>query len=499
MTVRTRFAPSPTGSLHIGGVRTALYCYALSQKYNGQFIVRIEDTDQTRLVEGASAEIFEMLNAYGIEPDESARHGGAHGPYIQSQRLDLYHEHAKQLVEKGAAYYCFLTDEEYQEIQRTNKVDNVPFRSPHRDLGEEEIQRRLDAGESRVVRQKIPENREIEFEDGVQGKMKFDSDEVDEGVLLKSDGYPTYHLAMLVDDHLMEISHVFRAAEWIPSIPKHVLLYEAMGWEMPKMYHLTTILDPEGGKLSKRKGSVAAKEFLIDGYLPQALLNFLMLLGWSAPIERVHGEKERELFSLEEFVQLFELENLNRSNPTFDREKLIWFNQQYLATLEIDKLVPAVQTWLATFALQNETLAEDMELLEAINSDEYLKAKLELVRTRVKHLSELPKVLKSFYRRPDPQAVNWDIKQLKRVDIEKIELVVADLKILINSHDDFSGNWRHESWEQGVRDIADKHEIKHGDTFMILRMAITGGPFSPPLFESLQILGKEEVLARLRI
>ncbi len=497
MKVRTRFAPSPTGYLHIGGVRTALYCYALAKRHGGTFVLRVEDTDRTRYTEDAEEQIYIAMEAYGLIPDESDRHGGEYGPYTQSKRLEKYKAVAEKLVERDAAYYCFLTPEEAEEIREACRLENRAFRSPHRDLTTEEANQRKQAGENYVIRQKVHPGRQLNYEDGTQGKMSFATDDLDEGVLLKSDGFPTYHLAMLVDDYEMEITHVFRGFEWIPSIPKHILLYEAMDWEMPQMFHLSTILNSDGkGKLSKRKGAVSAMQFLEDGYLAEAVLNFLMILGWSSPEERKFGESEREIYSLEEFVNLFAVENLNKSNPVFNRDKLLWFNQQYISQLPPQDLEGVVKNWIQKYALEseNENLADKKEVLQLMLSDQELSAKLALVNTRAKTLVDLPALATLFYQQP--QNIDWEIKQLKNVQ-DKVKVILEDIKSAIAGLPDDSTEWQHEEWEQAMRDIGDKHEVKHGEVFMILRVAIVGAPFSPPLFECLQILGKPEVLDRL--
>lgn len=516
MTVRTRFAPSPTGSLHIGGVRTALYCLAMSRKHAGQFLVRLEDTDQKRLVPSSIDEIFYALEKYHLVADESLKHGGDFGPYVQSERLELYQKYAKELVERGGAYYCFLNPEEEDQLRASYRMDKASFRSPYRNATPEEVEAKLASGTKYVIRQKVPENEQIEFVDGVQGHMKFSSNEVDEGVLLKGDGFPTYHLAMLVDDHLMEISHVFRDATWIPSIPKHVLLYRTMGWEMPLMFHLSAILDPAGGKLSKRRGAVAAMEFLRLGYLPEAVLNFLMLLGWSSPLPHEFGESQREIFSMEEFIQLFDVKDLNKSNAVFDRTKLLWFNQKYINALSIDEFTTKFKDWAQTAietadlefkvdeegdenaavkAEQYEVNVARVNLMRSMLADSDLAAKLNLVQTREKILSEIPDSLAFFYSAP--QNVDWGIKQLEKVPADKIPAMKGEIAAFMESLGADATAWKHEDWEAGIRAIADKHEIKHGDAFMILRMAVVGSPFSPPLFESLQILGVDEILRRL--
>ncbi|MDQ7021188.1 MAG: glutamate--tRNA ligase [Candidatus Dojkabacteria bacterium] len=355
MSVRTRVAPSPTGYPHIGLIRTGLYCYALSKKNGGQFVLRLEDTDRSRFVEGATDEIYESFELYGLDIDESTKHGGDYGPYIQSERLDMYSEYAHLLVEKGAAYYCFLTPEETKNLQEQFRLENTRFRSPYRDMSLSESKQKVVSGESYVIRLKVPLDREITYEDGVQGKMKLNTNETSDVVLMKQDGFPTYHMAVAIDDHFMRISHVFRGFEWIPSIPVQILTYEALEWEMPKHYHLSVILNPDGkGKLSKRKGTTNAVKFIEDGYLPNAMLNFLMLLGWSSPLKVEHGEKEREIFSLEEFVELFDPNDLNKSNQRFDINKLNWFNKQYMNSTEIEEFKSIFITWLEKFRSDDE-------------------------------------------------------------------------------------------------------------------------------------------------
>ncbi len=474
--------------LHIGGVRTALYSYAMAKKHGGVFVLRIEDTDRDRFSQKAVDDVYKALAAYGIEPDESDRHGGAYGPYTQSERLQKYHACAEELIACGAAYKCFLTKEEAEELKQQNKAANLPFRSPHRSLSAEEIKERLENGSPYVVRFAVPDERKIDYLDGVQGKMQFDTSYLDDQVLLKSDGFPTYHLAMLVDDHEMEISHVFRAFEWIPSIPLHVLLYEALGWQMPAMFHLSTILDPEGGKLSKRKGATAAMEFLEQGYLPEAVLNFLMLLGWASPLPHAHGEAEREMYSLQEFVELFDPADLNKNNPVFNREKLLWFNRQYLATTADSLLAGKLVDWVSIHPGKSDLETE-------ILHDSQLGKKLSLVKQRASTLVEIVEMLRFFYHKPTN--VDWHIPQLARVSDDMRAEILTDIKSLMTGLGDNSAEWWHDAWESGMRAIADKHQLKHGDVFMLLRVAVVGTPISPPLFESLQLLGLEEVLHRI--
>ncbi len=485
MKVRTRFAPSPTGSLHIGGIRSALYPYALAKHFGGEFVLRIEDTDQKRKVENGEQYIMDALKAYGLEWDEF---------YRQSDRLGIYKEYAQKLVDAGAAYYSFETKEQLDEARKLAAENKqvFQFRSPDRELSKEDAKARADKGESYVIRLKTPEDEELQFEDAVQGKMRFNTRDIDDTVLLKSDGFPTYHLAVVVDDHLMEITHVLRGFGWIPSIPKHILIHRAFGWEMPVYGHLTDILNPDGkGKLSKRFGAVAALSFIEKGYLPAAVLNFLMLLGWSSPEARVHGEKERELFTLKEFVEIFDLKDLNKSNQRFDQVKLDWFNQKYLQNEDLDKLVEEFTTWLAKYS-QDETFNKEI----ADKGNDFLKQALELVHERSKLLSDLPAALKFFYAKP-PKADFAASEKLKKVNADQVRTVLEKFAAELEKQNGLD-TWGHEGWEQSVRGIAGELTIKAGDAFMVLRLALTGSEFSPPLYEAMVLLGKEEVLARVK-
>lgn len=485
MSVRTRLAPSPTGSIHIATMRNALYCFALARKNQGRFIVRIEDTDQNRFVEGATEEIFSMLKEYHMEPDESLMHGGDYGPYLQSERKDLYLEYAEKLLLADNAYYCFLEGEELETMQAEYRGKG--FRSPYRFSTKEEIETLMNAGKPYTIRLKVPENRTIEYEDGIQGKIKFDSNLVGDEVLIKSNGMASYHLAVVVDDYLMRISHVIRSIEWLPSTPKQILIYEFLGLQMPPYYHPPVILDPEGGKLSKRKGTVSAKEFLKEGYVAEALLNFIMLLGWAAPIKREHGEKEREIFSLAEFTELFDLNDINKSNPIFNRQKLVWFNKEYIKTMSIEDIQSKFVKWLDTYAA-------DHVIKEFAFADPSLDKKLALIKERAATLVEIADSLAFFYTAPTE--IDWNIKQLENVG-EKLHDVKSKVTDTMNSLSEDSTQWTHEEWETKMRAIGDEFGVKHGDVFMVLRLAIVGAPFSPPLFEALQILGKEEVMRRL--
>jgi glutamyl-tRNA synthetase len=475
--------------MHIGGLRTALYCYALAKKHNGKYILRIEDTDTKRFVPGAIEEILNVHKIYGIEPDEGLEYGGDYGPYIQTKRKEIYQEYANLLLQKGHAYYCFLEGEELKNLQDEFLKRGTGFRSPFRDTPIEDAKKRIENGEQYVIRMKVPNNEKIEYIDGVQGKIVFDTNMVSDQIILKSNGLPTYHLAVVIDDHLMEITHVFRGVEWLTSTPKQILLYRFFGWEMPPYYHLSTILDPATGKkLSKRSGTVSAIEFIIEGYIPNAVNNFLMLLGWSPPIERQHGEKEKEIFSLDEFINLFDPKDLNKSNPIFNRKKLLWFNKEYIKTMTVEDLSRMLIHWLKNYA-------KEKSLLKFIQEDKTLKNKIALVQERSFLLTDIIESLHFFY--VSPQKIDWGIKQLKKVPSDNIVNIIMDIKEFLNSLDEDSNKWEHKNWEKGIRSVGDKYAIRHGDAFMILRMCIVGKPVSPPLFESLQILGKKEVINRL--
>ena len=482
--VITRIAPSPTGSLHIGGIRTALFSYALARHSKGKFLLRIEDTDQNRFVEGAEKEIEEMLQIYGLNYDEK---------FKQTERKEIYQKYAKELIKKDKAYYCFATKEEIQEARdiAESAGEQFRFRSPSREMSLVEAEQRIQNGEEFVVRLKVPAGREIDFEDKLQGKMTFRSDEVDDTVLLKSDGFPTYHLAVVIDDQLMGVTHVLRGVEWIPSIPKHVLIYEAFGWKQPHFIHLPLILDPDGGKLSKRKGSVSAKDFLAQGYPPEAVINFLMLLGWSSPIKHEFGEKEREIFSMDEFVQMFEVKDLNKSSAVFNREKLLWFSHQYIMSFSIDELHKRYGEWHAKYSEEKQ-----LRLKIAEKGDKYLKEVLELVHDRVRLLSEIDELIRIFYF--EPQKIKFsEFKQIKNLSDEQVSVILESVVKELETKSESLDDWPHEKWEEFMRNLAEKNELGAGKVFMTLRLAITSSPATPPLYEIMTILGKSEILTRL--
>ena len=465
-TIRTRIAPSPTGEYHIGHLRTCLYDYALAKKYNGQFIIRIEDTDQKRHVEGAEERIFKVIKNYGLNWDEGPDIGGPYGPYVQTERLEIYQKYIKELLDKGFAYYCFCTEErlvEMREIQKaTKKIPRYDQHCLH--LSKEEIQKNLDNKVPYTIRMIIPKNKTIVFEDLIRGKIKFNTNEIDDQVLIKSNGIPTYHFAVVVDDHLMNITHIFRGEEWITSTPKQILLYQYFDWEVPYFAHLTVLLNPDGkGKLSKRHGATSAQSFLDDGYLPEAMLNFLMLLGWNPGTEK-------EIFTLDEFIQEFDISHLHKKSPVFDRKKLDYFNGYYLRQKTDDQL----------FVLFKKFLPEA--------SDDQIKILVPVLKERIVKLSDLPVQTKFLFKN-----VEYDKELLlKKGTNSKLALdMLQKSKELMNK--DFS------NLSERILELIKNNNWNVGEFFMVFRVAICGVAFTPPVVECLPALGQEKTLEKINI
>lgn len=470
-TVRTRMAPSPTGEYHVGHIATLLKNYAFAHNQSGQFVLRIEDTDQERKVEGAVEKILKVITDYGLDWDEGPQKEGPFGPYVQSERLPLYEKYAKMLVDNNQAYYCFCSRDRLTELrdqQRANKQQ--PRYDRHcRNLSLDEVAAKLEAGEEHVIRLKVPDNQDITFTDLIRGDITFNSSEVDDQVLMKSDGFPTYHLAVVVDDHLMEISHVMRGEEWISSTPKHILLYQAFGWQPPVYAHIPVFLNPDGkGKMSKRKGTVSAQSFLDAGYLPEALLNFFMILGWAR-------EDEREIMSLEEYIQEFDPARISAKSVVFDLKKLAWINGQYIRKLSMDELL--------------EKLAPHIP-------DDFPKDKVEsvvpLIHDRLEKLSDFDELTTFFYKpfeRDEEFIRSLNKKATPEVITEQLEVTQQALSKITE--------WSHEAIEQVIRDLQEQHEWKKGQYFMMLRIAVTGRKATPPLFETMAVIGQEIISDRL--
>lgn len=471
--VRVRFAPSPTGDPHVGNIRTALFNYLYARHTGGKFIIRIEDTDQVRLKEGSDQAIYDSLRWLGIHWDEGPDVGGPHTPYRQSERLDLYKKHALELVEKGMAYYCFCSAE---RLDNMRKLQETAKKAPMYDrrcleLTKEEVQEKLAAGESCVIRLKVPREKTTEFDDLIRGKVSFENSVVDDQVLIKSDGFPTYHMACVVDDHYMDITHVIRAEEWISSTPKHIILYDAFGWNPPKFAHAPMVLAPDRSKLSKRHGATGVKQFKELGYLPEALVNFLAFLGW-AP------QDEREIFSLEELAKEFEIERVNKSGAIFDMNKLEWYNGYYIRHIETADLARRILPFLERAGMQ-------------VEYSDYLVECVGLVQERMKTLLEAPELLGFFFEAPD-----YDKELLipKKSDVETTKLALQKCYDVLKKLTD----WSHDPMDQKLRAAATELGIKAGQILWPLRAALTGKSASPGAFEVALVLGKEEVLERLQ-
>lgn len=465
--IRTRIAPSPTGIAHVGTAWMSMFDLALARQTGGQFVVRIEDTDRTRFVEGAEEKIYEAFKWLGIDYDEGGEKGGPYGPYKQSERLNIYREYIDQLLASGHAYHCFCTSERLAQMREDQrKAGELPrYDRLCRNLSEAEVNEKLNAGTPYVVRQKMPDEGSVGWEDAIRGHVEFDVRNVDDGVLLKSDGFPTYHFAVVVDDHLMKISHVLRGEEWISSTPKHLLLYQAFGWQPPVFAHMPLIRNADKSKLSKRKNDVSILSYREKGYLPEALLNFIALLGWSHP----SGE---EFFSFEEFLKVMSLDRIQKTGPIFDTKKLDWMNGMYIRKLPVEELIQRLQPYLPSDFPQ-----ERMQQL------------LPLVLERLVTLKDIEELTSFFYR-----PIEVDAQLLSRKSTP--EVVTQQLGEVINAVSPLE-DWTHQRLEGVLRQLQEQHDYKKSQFFMMIRIAATGREFTPPLFETLAVLGKQLTLERL--
>ena len=481
--VRLRFAPSPTGYLHIGGLRTALYNYLYAKKHGGKFILRIEDTDRTRLVDDAIENLIEALDWAGIDYDEGVYvedgkivQKGDFGPYIQSERLDTYRKYVDQLLEQGDAYYCFCSKDRIDHLREEQRIKGmVPkYDGFCRSLSEEEIQKKLDAGEDYVVRLKFPKSTDIKFHDEVRGTITINTDDQDDQVLLKSDGFPTYHMAVVVDDHLMNITHIVRGEEWLSSVPKHVYLYEALGWEKPTFVHLPTVLNKERKKLSKRHGDVAVEDFKAKGYLPEGLVNYLALVGWTP-------DSNKEIFSMEELIEEFSFDRVAKTGGIFDVDKLDWINEHHIREYDIESLVELSRPYL-----------EEAGLLDDTTDKELLKLMILSVRDGLSKLSDLPEHLKIFFGN-DIKPENDDaMEMLKGEQVGTlVEAIREEVKSVDKIDEEFSTTV--------MKRIQKSTGIKGKNLFMPTRILLSGQNHGPDLTSIILILGKENILERLDI
>lgn len=476
--IKTRFAPSPTGYLHVGGLRTALYCYLFARKNKGKYLLRIEDTDQERYVEGAEENLIKTLEWVGLHHDE--------GPFRQSERTEIYKEHAQKLIDSGHAYRCFCSKERLDEMRKVQmeRKQATMYDRKCVDLPESEVKAKMEAGESFVIRQKMPYEL-IKFKDLVRGNVQFDGKTVDDSVLMKSDGFPTYHLANVVDDHLMDITHVIRGEEWLPSTPKHIALYNAFGWEIPEFAHLPLLLNPDKTKLSKRQGDVAVEDYIKKGYSKEAITNFVAFLGWNPG-----GGEEKEIFTLKELEEAFSLEKVHKAGAVFNIEKLDWFNWRW----EKEKFTKE------TANMSPEQKAEKLlEKCEQYLSEDQKKDKEKLLKA-VLIVEE--KILKD----PKDTATNIDFyfnlpnydKELLTHEKMKVDFNQALLS-LEKAQEDLQklDDWTEESLKQTLLETVQTLGVKNGQVLWPLRSALTGVQFSPGVFESAWILGKEETLKRI--
>ncbi len=471
---RVRFAPSPTGYLHVGGLRTALYNYLFAKNTGGKFILRIEDTDRNRYVEGAVENLINVLNWIGLDYDEGPVKGGDYGPYMQSERLDIYKKYADELVQKGKAYHCFCSPERLSELRekQTAEKQQAKYDKHCLNLSKEEVQEKLNLNTSHVIRMNIEENQTISFDDIVRGNVEFNSSTLDDQVLIKSDGYPTYHMANVVDDHLMKITHVIRGEEWLSSTPKHVLLYNFFEWEIPVFAHLPLLLNPDRSKLSKRQGDVAVEDYRAKGYLREALLNFVALLGWNA------GD-DQEFYYLNEMIEKFSLERVNKSGAVFNLEKLNWLNAEHLRKKSNEEILQMLKTELSQSKFADKNL-----------SDEYLILVIESMRERISFVKEIIENAPYFFEAP----VEYDH------DVVKKRWKEDSSDLLQKLTDEFSKleDPQKEDYEHALKTLSEKLNAGAGKFIHATRLAISGVGGGPGLYDILFILGKEESIERMK-
>jgi len=485
MNVRVRFAPSPTGYVHIGSLRTALYNYLYAQQNKGAYIIRVEDTDQTRLVDDAIEGMLKSMRWAGIDNDEGPAitgldeiiSKGDFGPYVQSQRLEIYQKYAEELVENGHAYHCFCSKERLDRLRETQKNDGMTskYDGHCKHLSQEEINIKIKAGEPHVIRLNLPENREIEFVDRIKGRVTVNTSDLDDQVLMKTDGFPTYHMAVVIDDHLMEISHVVRGDEWLISTPKHIYLYEAFGWNPPEYVHLPVILNQSKKKLSKREGDVAVEDFRKKGYLPEALINYIALVGWSP-------ETDEEIFSMTELIEQFSFERVSKSGGVFDIDKLNWMNNHYIKNYDLEKLTDLLMPYYIEHGYIDES--------EFLSKRTWLIKVTDTLRERLNKLSDVESY-KSLFIGNDTIIENEEaitvinevgVKALIQVFYDKIEatetLTVESVKVILKS-------------------IQKELKVKGKQLYMPVRVAITGQVHGPDIAMVMELIGKEVALSRV--
>lgn len=466
--VRTRIAPSPTGYPHIGTIYQGLFDYVYARKFHGQFLIRIEDTDQSRKVDDAESVIYEALEYYGLTPDEGPKYGGNVGPYRQSERLKIYHQHVLQLIESGHAYYCFCTPDRLDQVRKAKQAAGLPpmYDQHCRHLDPKEAHTRAQT-QAHVIRLKVPADTTITFTDLIRGDISFDSNLVDDQVLQKSDGFPTYHLAVVVDDHLMQISHIVRGEEWISSTPKHILLYQAFGWDIPPLIHLPLLRNPDRSKISKRHGHTSAFWYRDQGYLVEAVINFMASRVWNHPTGK-------EVYGIDEIIKYFKFEDMHIQGPIMDLDKLNWLNGQWIRSLSDDQLIARLKPF------QDPKLS--VSLLTTI---------LPLIKDRLVILSDLPSLTHYFITSPtiDYQA----LIKISKMDSSQLKSYLSQVIQALNQ----TQPWDAQTLETHLRQLQEKLLLKPKPAFMTLRLALTAETATPPLFDVMSVLGKSEVANRL--
>ncbi len=471
--VRTRFAPSPTGYMHVGNLRTALYAYLLAKKNNGDFILRIEDTDRERTVEGAVDIIYSTLKKAGIHWDEGPDVGGNFGPYIQSERMSFFKDYALQLVEKGHAYYCFCNKERLDELKDLQKASGTPpkYDGHCRNLSPEEIKQNLEAGLPYVIRQKMPKEGSTTFNDEVFGEITFENSDLDDQILIKSDGMPTYNFANVVDDHLMEISHVIRGSEYLSSTPKYNLLYEAFGWEKPVYIHCSPVMKNAVEKLSKRNGDATFEDLLEKGYLPQAIVNYIALLGWSP-------KGEEEIFSLDELIDIFDVSGISKSPAIFDLPKLTAINAKYIRNMSDDEFWKHAEPYVKSVCTKevNKSLLSQM------------------LKTRTEKFKDIPEQINFIDNLPEYTSDLYIHKKMKTNEENSLEVLKQILPILEQLKD-----WNQNSIHDAMFKLIETLSLKNGRVLWPLRVALSGKSFTPGGgIELAALLGKDESISRIK-
>jgi glutamyl-tRNA synthetase len=468
--VRLRFAPSPTGALHIGSVRTTVYNYLFARQRNGTMILRVEDTDQDRLAAGAIDSIYDGLHWLGISWDEGPQEGGPHAPYVQSERLPLYRRHAQELIEKRAAYYCFCSKERLAALRAEQEARREPTRYDRhcRNIPPDEAAERAKT-EPHVIRLKAPDEGTLAIDDLVHGHIEWQADTIEDQVLLKSDGFPTYHLAVVIDDHVMEITHIMRGDEWVASVPKHLLIYGAFGWDVPPMAHVPSVLGPDGKKLSKRHGSTAVSQFRDDGYLPEALINYLALVGWSPGTED-------EVFSMDDLIRVWKIEQVQSAGGKWDKERLDYFNGVWIRKLSVDELVRRLEPFVP---------AEwDRTILTRITPH---------IQERMKTLKDAKDQIRFLFT----DDIGYETKLLipKKSDRASTAEALVRARAVLTEIEPFTSAGIRPRLEALAEELAWPRRDLNGT----IRMAITGREVGPPLYESLEVLGKGKSLKRIEM